>query len=103
MRRLIVTRNFLASAKIKIHPHQCAGIAAYRGDEMRTDMAPELRIPMLILKKHQEWDALIGKMLLHPICIFCDPPGVPCGHIGSIFARLGSRVWGLGFGPYIFL
>ncbi len=42
-------------------------------------------------------------MLLHPVRIFFDPSGVPCGHIGSIFVRFGSRVWGLGFGPYIFL
>ena len=42
-------------------------------------------------------------MLPHPIWIFWDALGVPCGHVGLIFVRFGSRVWGLGFGPYIFL
>ena len=85
-----------------IHPHQGAGIAAYRGDEMRTDMALELRIPMLISKKNQERDSLIGKMLPHPICIFCDQSGAPCGHKNIFFLDF----WDFGdFGdfPYIFL
>ena len=67
-------------------------------------MAPELRIEMRLRasfrkKTFQEWVFLVGKTFPHPVGVFCALLGIPSGHIGSILGGLGSRVWGLGFGP----